>query len=119
MLWNAIKALATSIFEAIRDKLSEIWDSVKRTIEEKWNAIKDWFEDIWKKIKEVFKPDAMIEVGKSIMNKLWDGLKSVWGSIAGWLQDCADFVGGVWDGIVEGAKSIFKSAKEGENENPL
>ena len=112
MLWNAIKALATSIFEAIRDKLSEIWDSVKRTIEEKWNAIKDWFEDIWKKIKEVFKPDAMIEVGKSIMNKLWDGLKSVWGSIAGWLQGCADFVGGVWDGIVEGAKSIFKSAKE-------
>lgn len=112
MLWNAIKALATSIFKAIRDKLSEIWDSVKRTIEEKWNAIKDWFEDIWKKIKEVFKPDAMIEVGKSIMNKLWDGLKSVWGSIAGWLQGCADFVGGVWDGIVEGAKSIFKSAKE-------
>ena len=111
-LWNTIKALATSIFEAIRDKLSEIWDSVKRTIEEKWNAIKDWFEDIWKKIKEVFKPDAMIEVGKSIMNKLWDGLKSVWGSIAGWLQGCADFVGGVWDGIVEGAKSIFKSAKE-------
>ena len=111
-LWNAIKALATSIFEAIRDKLSEIWDSVKRTIEEKWNSIKDWFEDIWKKIKEVFKPDAMIEVGKSIMNKLWDGLKSVWGSIAGWLQGCADFVGGVWDGIVEGAKSIFKSAKE-------
>lgn len=111
-LWNGIKDLATSIFEAIRDKLSEIWNSVKRTIEEKWNAIKDWFEDIWKKIKEVFKPDAMIEVGKSIMNKLWDGLKSVWGSIAGWLQGCADFVGGVWDGIVEGAKNIFKSAKE-------
>lgn len=111
-LWNAIKTLATSIFEAIRDKLSEIWDSVKRTIEEKWNAIKDWFEDIWKKIKEVFKPDAMVEVGKSIMNKLWDGLKSVWNDIAGWLQRCADFVGGVWDGIVEGAKSIFKSAKE-------
>ena len=115
-LWDTIKALATSIFEAIRDKLSEIWDSVKRTIEEKWNAIKDWFEDIWKKIKEVFKPDAMIEVGKSIMNKLWDGLKSVWSSIAGWLQGCADFVGGVWDGIVEGAKSIFVSAKEDAEE---
>lgn len=112
VLWNAIKALATSIFEAIRDKLSEIWDSVRQTIEDKWNAIKDWFEDIWKKIKEVFKPDAMVEVGKSIMNKLWDGLKSVWDSIAGWLQSCADFVGNVWDGIVDGAKSLFKSAKE-------
>lgn len=111
-LWNSIKALATSIFEAIRDKLSEIWDSVRKTIEEKWNAIKDWFENIWKAIKDVFKPDAMIEVGRNIMSKLWDGLKSVWNDIAGWLQSCADFVGGVWDGIVEGAKSIFKSAKE-------
>ena len=111
-LWNVIKLLATTVFEAIRDKLSEIWDSVRQTIEDKWNAIKDWFEDIWKKIKEVFKPDAMIEVGKSIMNKLWDGLKSVWESITGWLQGCANFVSGVWDGIVEGAKSIFKSAKE-------
>ena len=111
-LWNAIKVLATSIFEAIRDKLSEIWDSVRKTIEEKWNAIKDWFENIWKAIKDVFKPDAMIEVGRNVMSKLWDGLKSVWNDIAGWLQSCADFVGGVWDGIVEGAKSIFKSAKE-------
>ena len=111
-LWNAVKTLATSIFEAIRDKLSEIWDSVRQTIEDKWNAIKDWFEDIWKKIKEVFKPDAMIEIGKNIMNKLWDGLKSVWDFIAGWLQSCADFVGNVWDGIVDGAKSLFKSAKE-------
>jgi phage-related protein len=111
-LWNVIKLLATTVFEAIRDKLSEIWDSVRQTIEDKWNAIKDWFEDIWKKIKEVFKPDAMIEIGKNIMNKLWDGLKSVWESITGWLQGCANFVSGVWDGIVEGAKSIFKSAKE-------
>lgn len=111
-LWNMIKLLATTVFEAIRDKLSEIWDSVRQTIEDKWNAIKDWFEDIWKKIKEVFKPDAMIEIGKNIMNKLWDGLKSVWESITGWLQGCANFVSGVWDGIVEGAKSIFKSAKE-------
>ncbi len=116
ILWNAIKDLAASVFEEIRDKLAEIWDSVKSTIEDKWNAIKDWFEDIWKKIKEVFKPDEMLEVGKSIMNKLWDGLKSVWDSIAGWLQGCADFVGGVWDGIVEGAKSIFTRAKEDAEE---
>lgn len=111
-LWTEIQRIASSTFGAIRDKLSEIWDSVKRTIEEKWTAIKNWFEEIWKKIKDVFKPDQMIEVGKSIMNKLWDGLKSVWNDIAGWLQGVADFVGGVWDGIVDGAKNLFKSAKE-------
>lgn len=111
-LWNAIKALATSIFEAIRDKLSEIWDSVKRTIEEKWNSIKDWFEDIWKKIKEVFKPDAMIEVGKSIMNKLWDGLKSVWSDITGWLEGIVDVISNTFKKVTDGAKNLFKKAKK-------
>lgn len=111
-LWNAIKVLATSIFEAIRDKLSEIWDSVKRTIEEKWNSIKDWFEDIWKKIKEVFKPDAMIEVGKSIMNKLWDGLKSVWSDITGWLEGIVDVISNTFKKVTDGAKNLFKKAKK-------
>lgn len=111
-LWNAIKALETSIFEAIRDKLSEIWDSVKRTIEEKWNSIKDWFEDIWKKIKEVFKPDAMIEVGKSIMNKLWDGLKSVWSDITGWLEGIVDVISNTFKKVTDGAKNLFKKAKK-------
>lgn len=111
-LWNAIKALATSIFEAIRDKLSEIWDSVKRTIEEKWNSIKDWFEDIWKKIKEVFKPDAMIEVGKSIMNKLWGGLKSVWSDITGWLEGIVDVISNTFKKVTDGAKNLFKKAKK-------
>lgn len=111
-LWNAIKALATSIFKAIRDKLSEIWDSVKRTIEEKWNSIKDWFEDIWKKIKEVFKPDAMIEVGKSIMNKLWDGLKSVWSDITGWLEGIVDVISNTFKKVTDGAKNLFKKAKK-------
>ena len=111
-LWNAIKALATSIFEAIRDKLSEIWDTVKRTIEEKCNSIKDWFEDIWKKIIEVFKPDAMIEVGKSIMNKLWDGLKSVWSDITGWLEGIVDVISNTFKKVTDGAKNLFKKAKK-------
>ena len=59
----------------------------------------------------------MVEVGKGIMNKLWEGLKSVWDDIAGWLQGKADFVGGVWDGIVDGAKNLFKSAKEDAEED--
>lgn len=116
-LWDGIKHKAEEIFNGIRDKLAEIWDSVKQTIEEKWNAIKEWFDDIWKKIKDIFNIDEMVEVGKGIMNKLWEGLKSVWDDIAGWLREKADFVGGVWDGIVDGAKNLFKSAKEDAEED--
>lgn len=110
--WNGIKDKASEIFEAIRDKLSEIWDAVKSTIEEKWNEIKQWFSDTWQAIKDIFKPDEMVEIGKNVMNSLWDGLKSVWDEIAGWLSRIADFVGTVWSGIVDGAKRTFKNAKE-------
>ena len=111
-LWNGLKDSALEIFNSIKDKLSEIWDSVKTTIEEKWNAIKEWFDGIWQKIKDIFNLDEMLEVGKSIMNKLWEGMSNIWEDIKNWLGGIADFVGNVWDGIVDGAKNLFKRGKE-------
>lgn len=114
--WDSIKGKATEIFEAIRDKLSEIWDSVKSTVEEKWNAIKDWFGEIWQNIKDVFKLDEMLEIGKGVMNKLWDGMQEVWKSITSWLDGVVDAVGEAWDKVVDGAKSLFSSAKSDAEE---
>lgn len=110
--WDSVKYKASESFEAIRDKLSEIWDNVKSTIEEKWNAIKEWFDEIWQKIKNVFSLDEMLELGKSVMNKLWDGMKSVWEDIVGWLGGIGEAIGNTWDGIVDGAKNLFKRGKE-------
>lgn len=113
--WNAIKNKASEIFEAIRDKLSEIWDNVRSTIEEKWNAIKEWFDDIWQKIKDVFKLDEMVEIGKGVMNKLWDGLKAVWDEITGWLSGIVDTVKQIWQDVCDTVKNIFKKSKEAED----
>lgn len=113
--WNAIKNKASEIFEAIRDKLSEIWDNVRSTIEDKWNAIKEWFEDIWQKIKDVFKLDEMVEIGKGVMNKLWDGLKAVWDEITGWLSGIVDTVKQIWQDVCDTVKDIFKKSKEAED----
>lgn len=107
-----LKDSASEIFNSIKDKLSEIWDSVKTTIEEKWNAIKEWFDGIWQKIKDIFNLDEMLEVGKNIMNKLWEGMSNIWEDVKNWLGGIADFVGSVWDGIVDGAKNLFKRGKE-------
>ncbi|MEY8357104.1 hypothetical protein AALB39_27685 [Lachnospiraceae bacterium 54-53] len=115
-IWDAIKNKAAEIFEALRDKLSEIWDSVKSTIEEKWNAIKDWFGEIWQKIKDVFKLDEMLEIGKGVMNKLWDGMQEVWKSITNWLDGVVKAVGEAWDKIVDGAKNLFSKAKDDAEE---
>lgn len=109
--WNAIKEKATEIFEAIREKLSQIWDSVKSTIEEKWNAIKTWFDEIWQKIKDVFKLDEMTQVGKNIMNSLWEGMKSIWSSIIDWLGGIAKTIGDAFDNVIDGAKGLVKAGK--------
>lgn len=114
--WNAIKGKATEIFEAIREKLSLIWDGVKSTIEEKWNAIKDWFDQIWKKIKDVFKLDEMTQIGKNIMNSLWEGMKSIWSSITDWLGGIAKTIGEAFDSVIDGAKNLVKEAKEDAKE---
>ena len=111
-IWNDIKALAVTVFSAIRDKLSEIWDSVKTTIEEKWTAIKEWFIEIWQKIKDVFQLDEMVDIGRGIMNKLWDGLKSVWSDITGWLEGIVDVISNTFKKVTDGAKNLFKKAKK-------
>lgn len=114
--WNAIKGKATEIFEAIREKLSQIWDGVKYTIEEKWTAIKEWFDQIWQKIKDVFKLDEMTQIGKNIMNSLWDGMKSIWSSITDWLGGIAKTIGEAFDSVIDGAKNLVKEAKEDAKE---
>lgn len=114
--WNAIKGKATEIFEAIREKLTQIWDGVKSTIEEKWNAIKDWFDQIWQKIKDVFKLDEMSQIGKDIMNKLWEGMQEIWKSITGWLDGIAKAVGEAFNNVIDGAKDAYNKAKEDAKE---
>ena len=117
-IWTAIKDLALELFSALRDKLSEIWDSVKATVEEKWTAIKEWFAQIWQNIKDIFKPDEMLEIGKGIMNKLWDGMNEIWKDIKKWLSDAADFVGSAFNSVIDKAKSTFKKAqKEAEEDD--
>lgn len=108
--WTGIKNTATEIFEAIRDKLSEIWDAVKSTIEEKWNAIKAWFGEIWQGIKDIFKLDEMVDIGKGIMNNLWEGLKEIWKGIWDWLTGIAEDILGAWDAITGGAKRKAQEA---------
>lgn len=113
-LWTSVKDKATEIFEALRDKLSEIWDAIKSTIEEKWNAIKEWFDGIWQKIKDIFKLDEMVEIGRNVMTKLWEGLKAVWDEITKWLSDIVQTVKEIWQDVCDTVKNIFKKSKEAE-----
>lgn len=119
-IWEAIKKKAVEIFESIRDKLSEIWDSVRKTIEEKWEAIKKWFIELWQAIKEVFHTEDFVQIGKDILNNLWDGMKSVWSSLSDWISGISSKVSSFFGGIIDDAKEAIranKEAKESDDED--
>jgi hypothetical protein len=39
-------------------------------------------------------PSKFVELGRNILNGLWDGLKSIWEDIAGWFT-------GIWDWVLD------------------
>lgn len=111
-IWQGIHKKAKEVFQGLRDTLAGLWDEVKGTIEEKWNAIREWFAEIWQKIKDIFNPEEMLEVGKSFMNKLFDGMKAVWEDMTAWLSGIGEAIGNAFDSVVSGVKNMFKKGKE-------
>lgn len=89
-------------------------DKAKETILNFIKAIVDGLKTLPGKFKEWFTkaidflktlPSQMLQIGKDIFNGLWDGLKSIWSKLTGWI-----------DGVVQKIKSLFSSAKEGYND---
>ena len=113
-IWETIKNTASTLFGEIRDKLSEIWDSVKNTIEEKWTEIKEWFSETWDAIKGFFKVDEFLDIGKGILNKLWEGMKSVWESLSNWISGIASDIADFFSNIIDNAKEAIRANREAE-----
>lgn len=114
-IWENIKTRASEIFNGIKETLSAIWDSIKQTVEQKWNAIKDWITHIWQKIKAIFKLDEMLQIGRNIITKLWDGMKNVWNSVTSWLNGIVNTIKKIWNDVCDYVKNIFNKSKEAED----
>lgn len=113
-IWGTIKNTASTIFGEIRDTLSKVWDSVKSTIEEKWTEIKQWFSDTWQAIKDFFKVDEFTQIGKDILNNLWEGMKSIWEALSGWVSGIASDIASFFSGIISDAEEAINASKEAE-----
>ena len=111
-IWNGIRDTAEEIFNGIRDKLSEIWESVQSTIEETWTEIKEWFSETWQAIKDFFKVDEFTDIGKNILNNLWEGMKSVWTDLSNWISGIAESISGFFSGIIDSAREAISASRE-------
>lgn len=59
--------------------------------------------------------EQLKQAGEDIINKLWDGIKSVGESVLGWVSDFAGQIGSFVSGIIDGFKNIVSGANDAKS----
>lgn len=110
-VWNAIKdAIGVAIdfvvgyFKMLMEIGQKIWDPILDALKFIWDAVKAYFDfifGVWKAIVE-----TIIGIGLIIWNFLYDKIKDVWETVAGWWNNTIlPFITGVVDKVKQfGAK---------------
>lgn len=89
-LWDNIKAVASTAWEAITGFFSVAWDTIKAI----WDFVVGYYQGIWEGIKAVF--SVVSSVLSGFFSAAWNGIKAIWDGVT-------SFFSGVWSGIT----SIF------------
>lgn len=95
-IWDNIK----KVFEAVETFFKDSFDSAWKAVKDVFNNVKEFFDGIWTTIKEAFAFDDMKDIGKNIVEGLWNGINNakdwVLGKISGFV-----------DSITSGIKNFF------------
>lgn len=97
----------------LRSWLTQAWTSISSFITTSWTNFDAWVTSIERLFDNL--PTKMLEVGKSIVTGIWNGIQNM----AGWLRDQAgSFARGIFDGImraISGGSPSLLFAKVGES----
>lgn len=102
---NSVKSTIQSILGTIQNVWSNGWNTVKNTLNNAWEGIKtgvsnginnvlSFFRELPGKIVSALGDTGslLVNAGKSIINGFFDGLKSVWDNVTGWIVDIGDWI---------------------------
>ena len=101
-LWEGIKEVAITVWNAIKDFFVQLWEGIKTVAETVWNGLRDFFVGLWNGIKELA-ITVWTAVG-DFFTGLWQGIQTVattvWNAIA-------EFFTGLWNGIKMVAETVW------------
>ena len=65
-------------------------------IEDRWTDLISWVKDIPEKIKNAIPNpyNMLLNVGKNIIQGMWDGIQNMWHKMTGWISDAASHLPG-------------------------
>ena len=74
-LWEDIKEIAITVWEALKAFFSAAWEAIKATAETIWNAIAGFFTGLWEGIKNTF--TTVVNAISTFLTTMWNTIKSV------------------------------------------
>lgn len=89
-LWDNVKAVASTAWEAITGFFSAAWDTIKAV----WDVVLGYFQTLWAGIQTTFSVVKAVLLG--FFKAAWTAIKAVWDGVVNYYQ-------GIWDGI----KAVF------------
>lgn len=89
-LWDNIKVVASTAWEAITGFFSTAWDTIKAV----WDVVLGYFQTLWAGIQTTF--SVVSEVLSGFFSAAWNAIKAIWDFVVGYYQ-------GIWNGI----KAVF------------
>lgn len=103
------------------------WDKVTEVCKKLWTNLTKWFDDICKSFNDMFKDiknfaSDFFQVGVDLFTGLWNGIKSVWNKLTGWITESCNAVISTVKGIFDihspsrVMKEIGKNITEGMTE---
>lgn len=132
--WTSIRDAAKDKFEEVRKKVSDAWADIKTDVPKKWEEIKTALTTAWENVKtaagekfgdirdtiknkiEELKSHNWFDIGKSIVDGILSGLRSIFTGLASWASD-------VWGKITSSfssnnAKSSISNSTSSSSSRP-
>ena len=127
-LWESIKEIAVTVWEALKEFFTAAWEAIKTTAVTVWNAIKDFFTGFWEGIKNIFTTvvnaistfltnawnaikntvTTVFNAIKTFFTTIWNGIKSVITTV---VTAISTFLSTAWNGIKTAITTVLNAIK--------
>lgn len=95
-LWSKV----TGVFSKVGSWFGDIFRSAWQGIKDAFANVGSFFSDVWQKIKSAFSFSNMIDIGRNLVEGLWNGLTNslqwIKDKITGWVGSVLDFMKGLF-----------------------
>lgn len=105
-VWNGIKFVWNTVLNAIKSVAETIWNGIKAFLTGIWNGLKAVFTTVWNGIKSV--ATTVFNAIKSVFETVWNAIKSFFTSV---LNTQKSIFTTVWNSIKSAASTVMNAIK--------